>query len=131
MREEPTAADLLDTARDLLLADLLPKLPEAQRFAARMVANALAIAAREARDDGGWIAEAEAGIAALTGGDAARFAASIDEVRKMKNPKWKKADSMPSWKLLTSEDFQNDLIKNKIPRCFSVRITKWDSKRCF
>ncbi len=56
---------------------------------------------------------------------------SIDEVRKMKNPKWKKADRMPSWKLLTSEDFQNDLIKNKIPRCFSVRITKWDSKRCF
>lgn len=77
MREEPTAADLLDTARDLLLADLLPKLPEAQRFAARMVANALAIAAREARDDGGWIAEAEAGIAALAGGDAARFAAMI------------------------------------------------------
>ena len=56
---------------------------------------------------------------------------SIDEVRKMKNPKWKKADRMPSWKLLTSEDFQNDLIKNKIPRCFSVKITKWDSKRCF
>lgn len=56
---------------------------------------------------------------------------SIDEVRKMKNPKWKKADSEKPWKLLTSEDFQNDLIKNKIPRCFSKKITQWDSKRCF
>lgn len=56
---------------------------------------------------------------------------SIDDVRKMKNPKWKKADSQKPWKLLTSEDFQNDLIKNKIPRCFSKKITQWDSKKCF
>ena len=77
MREQPQGADLLDAARDLLLAELLPKLPEAQRFAARMVANAMAIAAREARDNGGWIAAAEARITALTGSDAAHFTTMI------------------------------------------------------
>ena len=77
MREQPQGADLLDAARDLLLAELLPKLPEAQRFAARMVANAMAIAAREARDGAGWVTAAEARIAALAGDDARHFATMI------------------------------------------------------
>lgn len=77
MRERPEGADLLDAARDLLLAEILPKLPEAQRFAARMIANAMAIAAREARGDAGWATAAQARITELTGGDAARFAAMI------------------------------------------------------
>ncbi len=77
MREQPDGADLLDAARDVLLAELLPKLPEAQRFAARMVANAMAIAAREARDDAGWVTAAEARIVALAGGGARHFAAMI------------------------------------------------------
>ncbi len=77
MREQPDGADLLDTARELLLTELLPKLPEAQRFAARMIANAMAIAAREAHDDAGWAAAAATRIAALAGGDTARFAALI------------------------------------------------------
>ena len=47
MLERPDAAGLLETARDVLLSELLPHLPEAKRFEARMVANAMAIARRE------------------------------------------------------------------------------------
>ena len=47
MLERPDAAGLLETARDVLLRELLPHLPEAKRFEARMVANAMAIARRE------------------------------------------------------------------------------------
>ncbi len=47
MRVEPAGAELLQLARDALLVELLPKLPESNRYAARMVANAMAIAARE------------------------------------------------------------------------------------
>lgn len=47
MLERPDGPDLLRTARDVLLQDLLPHLPEAQKFQARMIANAMAIAARE------------------------------------------------------------------------------------
>jgi hypothetical protein len=48
MHEDPPPADLLATARELLLADLLPALPPDKAFSARMVANAMAIAARAA-----------------------------------------------------------------------------------
>jgi hypothetical protein len=51
MLERPDGGNLLDTARDVLLKDLLPHLPEAQRFHARMVANAMAVARREAVAD--------------------------------------------------------------------------------
>ncbi len=47
MLERPDAAGLLETARDVLLRELLPHLPEAKRFEARMVANAMAIARRD------------------------------------------------------------------------------------
>ena len=47
MLERPDAAGLLETARDVLLRELLPHLPEAKRFEARMVANAMAITRRE------------------------------------------------------------------------------------
>jgi hypothetical protein len=46
MLEKPDAADLLATARDVVLKELLPALPPEKAFAARMVANAMAIAAR-------------------------------------------------------------------------------------
>jgi hypothetical protein len=46
--EEPQAPDLLATARDVLLKDILPALPPEKHLAARMVANAMAIAARAA-----------------------------------------------------------------------------------
>ncbi|HYF08451.1 MAG TPA: DUF6285 domain-containing protein [Acetobacteraceae bacterium] len=54
MREPPEGAALLETAREVVLKELLPHLPEAQKFAARMVANAMAIAAREGRQVPGW-----------------------------------------------------------------------------
>ena len=47
MKVEPGGAELLRVARAELLEALLPQLPESGRYAARMVANAMAIAARE------------------------------------------------------------------------------------
>lgn len=41
------AAELLVTARSLLLGELLPSLPEGLRYECRMIASALAIATRE------------------------------------------------------------------------------------
>jgi hypothetical protein len=51
MLEKPDAADLLATAREVVLKELLPVLPAEKAFAARMVANAIAIALREAQAD--------------------------------------------------------------------------------
>jgi hypothetical protein len=72
LREEPLAADLLATAREVLLNELLPALPPEKAFAARMVANAMAIAARDAAQPD-WEAEALARM----GGDPRAFAAAI------------------------------------------------------
>jgi hypothetical protein len=47
MPPPPRGERLLETARDLLRDELLPALPADQRHAALMVANAMAIAARE------------------------------------------------------------------------------------
>jgi hypothetical protein len=44
--EEPLALDLLATAREVLLNEILAALPPEKHLAARMVANAMAIAAR-------------------------------------------------------------------------------------
>jgi hypothetical protein len=49
MSERPEAADLLEEARRTLLEVLLPLLPPDRRYDGLMVANALAIASREAR----------------------------------------------------------------------------------
>jgi hypothetical protein len=46
MLEKPDAADLLATAREVLLTELLPALPPEKAFAARMVASAMALAMR-------------------------------------------------------------------------------------
>jgi hypothetical protein len=73
--EEPEAADLLATAREVLLNDLLPALPPDKAFAARMVANAMAIAGRAAAQDA-WEPETLARIATLAG-DPRAFAAAI------------------------------------------------------
>ena len=48
MRDLPTGPELLALARDVLLKDLLPQLPEQYRLDARLVANSMAIAEREA-----------------------------------------------------------------------------------
>ena len=47
MKNLPPATDLLAIARETLLAELRPLLPEHARYTAAMVANAMAIAARE------------------------------------------------------------------------------------
>jgi hypothetical protein len=74
LHEEPLAPDLLATAREVLLNELLPALPPDKAFAARMVANAMAIAARSATQPD-WAAEALARM----GGDPRAFAAAIRE----------------------------------------------------
>ena len=47
--EAGDAADLLATAREALLAAILPALPDDRRYTTLMIANAMAIATREAR----------------------------------------------------------------------------------
>jgi hypothetical protein len=49
LSERPEATELLDEARRTLLEILLPRLPQDRRYDGLMVANAMAIAAREAR----------------------------------------------------------------------------------
>jgi hypothetical protein len=80
LREPPEGPDLLATAREVLLNDILPALPADKAFAARMIANAMAIAGREAAQDGAWQDDATARMAALAG-DAHAFAAAIREGR--------------------------------------------------
>lgn len=47
MRDHPTGDELLETARDVLRAKLIPALPASRRHNALMIANAMAIAARQ------------------------------------------------------------------------------------
>ena len=49
MTDVSDAADLTETARELLLRELLPALPADLRYPAHMIANAMAIAVREQR----------------------------------------------------------------------------------
>ena len=58
MNDRPDAAELLEIARRTLLDDMLPRLPDDLRYRALMIANAMAIAAREhAAGDAGASAE--------------------------------------------------------------------------
>ncbi|BAL24593.1 DUF6285 domain-containing protein [Azoarcus sp. KH32C] len=50
MRDQPTGDQLLDTARAILREELIPALPADKRHAALMIANAMAIAARQLRN---------------------------------------------------------------------------------
>lgn len=47
MNDRPDATELLEIARRTLLDEILPRLPEDLRYSALMIANAMAIAARE------------------------------------------------------------------------------------
>jgi hypothetical protein len=47
MNDRPDATELLEVARRTLLDDVLPRLPDDLRYSALMIANAMAIAARE------------------------------------------------------------------------------------
>ena len=53
MKVEPAGAELLRVARDTILEEVLPRLPAESHYAARMAANAMAIAAREMDGAGG------------------------------------------------------------------------------
>ena len=66
-REAPEGPSLLATARDALLQEILPKLSGTDAFTARMIANAMAIAAREAAQSGIWVEETRATMQRLTG----------------------------------------------------------------
>jgi hypothetical protein len=66
-REAPEGPSLLATARDALLQEILPKLSGTDAFTARMIANAMAIAAREAAQDAMWVEETRIAMRRLTG----------------------------------------------------------------
>jgi hypothetical protein len=66
-REAPEGPSLLATARDALLQEILPKLSGTDAFTTRMIANAMAIAAREAAQEEAWVAAARATMQRLTG----------------------------------------------------------------
>jgi hypothetical protein len=66
-REAPEGPNLLATARDALLTEILPKLTGTDAFTARMIANAMAIAAREAAQNDAWVDETRATMQRLTG----------------------------------------------------------------
>ncbi|HWA81405.1 MAG TPA: DUF6285 domain-containing protein [Acetobacteraceae bacterium] len=53
MRDGPAGVQLLAIARACLLEEVLPNVPPAQIYAVRMIANAMAIAARELAADPG------------------------------------------------------------------------------
>jgi hypothetical protein len=67
MSERPEAADLLEEARRTLLEVLLPLLPQDRRYDGLMVANAMAIAGREARQGDELLRDAVANLAGLLG----------------------------------------------------------------
>ncbi|MBL8471466.1 MAG: hypothetical protein KF778_12305 [Rhodocyclaceae bacterium] len=67
MLDRPDARELLLTARQTLLERLLPALPEAQRYDALMVSNALAIAVREVELDAPAAHRERAALADLLG----------------------------------------------------------------
>jgi hypothetical protein len=65
MRDLPSGAALLGLARDVLLEELLPLLPEDRRLDARLVAAAMAVAGREAQAGDAPTAEIGAELAAF------------------------------------------------------------------
>lgn len=67
MRDEPTAENLLNTARDLFREKLLPALPRELRYDALMVANAMAIAGRQTAAGDAPLREAKQRLSALYG----------------------------------------------------------------
>lgn len=74
MRNSPDAAGLLRIARDTLLNELLDALPEDRKYALRMAANALAIAAREAEAGEGDLIKELRLLSELYGEDAVHAA---------------------------------------------------------
>jgi hypothetical protein len=65
MLERPDGADLLATAREVVLRELLPALPPEKSLAARMVAAAMGLALREHTAGGEWQAALQARLRLL------------------------------------------------------------------
>ncbi len=65
MADRPDGAELLEIAREALRTDILDDLPKEHRFVALMVANAMAIAARELRAGDAPLRAALADLATL------------------------------------------------------------------
>jgi hypothetical protein len=91
MNDRPDARDLLETARDAFTAEVLPAVPEALRYTALMIVNAIAIAQREIaagdaplRGEYGRLAGLLSGAAAALDGDALREAVE-DYNRRLAN----------------------------------------------
>jgi hypothetical protein len=82
MRVEPNGAELLKIARETLLVELLPQLPESARYAARMAANAMAIAARALEAGAGAAAEELRRLEALLPGWKPQSADTGEAVRE-------------------------------------------------
>jgi uncharacterized protein DUF6285 len=77
MTDKPDAAPLLEEARRTLLETLLPLLPPERRYDGLMVANAMAIAAREAGNGGAALRESVALLAALFSASSAATGESL------------------------------------------------------
>lgn len=71
---QPNAAQLLDIARQTLLEQILPALSGDLRYPALMIANAIAIAARENRLQGEMVVQEHARLGALLGPSPATLA---------------------------------------------------------
>ena len=85
MRERPTGGELLVFARKVLREDLIGLLPDERRYDALMVANAMAIAARQLEAGEGPERRALMGLAALydeepTPGDVADVRWALDRL---------------------------------------------------
>jgi hypothetical protein len=69
MRDLPSSGDLLDLARELLLSELMPRIPPEHHRDARLIATAMAIAGREADAGLKWQNEIEALLAGFYADD--------------------------------------------------------------
>jgi hypothetical protein len=76
MPDRPSASQLLQVARETLLAELLPKLSAEQEYAALMIANAMGIAVREAELGNAALTEELDMFAGLYGGGGVAQAGS-------------------------------------------------------
>lgn len=78
MRDRPDAGRLLEQARRTLLQEVLDLLPANQRYSALMVANAMAIAARELEQGPTVAAEERAALAGFLGAEEGAEAARLE-----------------------------------------------------
>jgi Domain of unknown function (DUF6285) len=88
MKDISNATDLIATARDALLNDLLPELHKEQRYTGLMIANAMAIALREQQSGAhamrGETARIRKLLASVGSSEQAPADASTDELRVLR-----------------------------------------------